>query len=159
MLWGVFALSGCGGPTFLPCEEADPSLGPGSRIDLTVADTEISAEFATTEEERATAWAGRTCDLEGLVWVPDEVGPAAVTLCDVQLAIDLVYVRESTVVAVELSRPPCDEACDACPVYEAGGVEVDAVLWLPAGVHEVMVGDSIDGLDAVALPPVGDSDA
>ncbi|MEM7158069.1 MAG: DUF192 domain-containing protein [Myxococcota bacterium] len=158
-LWGVFALFGCGEPSLLACLESDPNLSAGNRVELTVADSEISAELATTEEQRATAWAGRTCDLEGLLWVPDAVGPAAITLCDVQLAVDLVFVRESTVVAVELERAPCAQACDACPVYGATGPDVDAVLWLPAGLFEVAVGDSIVGLDAVVLPSAGDDDA
>ena len=143
----------CGGPEGLPCEE-EPTEGEMEleRVPLTVRNTEVSAEVAQGEEARRSAWAGRRCDLEALLWVPDVVGPAAVELCEVEVAVDLAFVREGEVVSVDLGRPPCDAPCEACPQYGADGPAVDAVLWFPAGRVDVAVGDSVTGLDAVALP-------
>lgn len=155
------ALIGCGGPRSAPCEERDELATELPRVPLTVAEQEISAEVADSEDERSEAWAGRRCDLEGLLWVPDEVGPAAVTLCGVEIAVDLAFLRQGVVVAFEGPVSPCDSVCDECPSYDGRGASadptesgeaVDAVLWLPAGQLDVVVGDTVDGLDAVALP-------
>lgn len=145
--------TGCGGPDQLPCEE-EPTEGTEEleRIPLMVRNTEVSAEVALGEEARRSAWAGRRCDLEALLWVPDAVGPAAVELCEVQVTVDLAFVREGEVVFVDPGRPPCEAPCEACPRYGADGLAVDAVLWFPAGEVDVAVGDSVSGLDAVALP-------
>lgn len=148
LAWGL----GCGDPKLLPCEERDDEAVELPRVPLVVAGEEISAEVADTESERATAWAGRTCELGGLVWVPEAVGPAAVTLCEVEIAVDLAFVRDGEVVALELDQAPCSSECEQCPRHGVGGPAVDAVVWLPAGEVEVAVGDAIEGLDAVALP-------
>lgn len=156
---------GCGDPESLPCEE-EPTEGTREleRVSLMVRTTEVSAEVALDEEARRSAWAGRRCDLEALLWVPDAVGPAAVELCEVEVAVDLAFVRNGEVVAVDLARPPCDAPCETCPAHGADGADgadgvdgadgpaVDAVLWFPAGQVDVVVGDSVTGLDAVALP-------
>lgn len=145
--------AGCGGPDSLPCEE-EPTEGAAEleRVPLVIRNTEVSAEVALGEEARRSAWAGRRCDLEALLWVPDAVGPADVELCGVEVAVDLAFVREGEVVLVDPGRPPCQAPCEACPQYGADGPAVDAVLWFPAGEVDVAVGDSVSGLDAVALP-------
>lgn len=142
----------CSGPNHLPCEDSDGAVEELPRVPLMLAGEEISAEVADSEDERSTAWSGRVCDLDGLLWVPDAVGPAAVTLCGVQIAVDLVFIRDGRVVAVDEERLPCDGPCDSCPSYGQAGPEVDAVLWLPADGLEVSAGDVVGGLDAVALP-------
>lgn len=147
----AFAL-GCGGPEGLPCEEPTDGTPELERVSLMVRNTEVSAEVAMGEAARSSAWAGRRCDLEALLWVPDAVGLAAVELCEVEVAVDLAFVREGEVVAVELARPPCDAPCEACPAYGEDEPAVDAVLWFPAGQVDVAPGDSVTGLDAVALP-------
>jgi uncharacterized membrane protein (UPF0127 family) len=147
-----WVLSGCGDPESLPCEEpveASPEL---DRVPLMVGAAEVSAEVALGEQARRSAWAGRRCDLDALLWVPETVGPAAVELCEVGVAVDLAFVRQGEVVALELERPPCDPPCEACPAHGEDGPAVDAVLWFPAGQVEVAVGDSVTGLEAVALP-------
>ncbi len=141
----------CSGPQELPCEEPTDGAPALERVPLVVGGTEVSAEVAEGAA-RQTAWAGRRCDLDALVWVPDQVGPAAVVLCEVEVAVDLAFVRQGEVVAVALDVPPCDGPCDACPAYGEQGPAVDAVLWLPAGQVAVMGGDFVTGLEAVALP-------
>jgi hypothetical protein len=143
--------SACGDADGLPCEEppgAEPEL---ERVPPMVRDTEVSAEVATGEA-RSSAWAGRRCDLDALLWVPDAVGPAAVTLCRVEVAVDLAFVRQGEVVALAPAQPPCDAPCSECPTHGQDGPTVDAVLWFPAGRVDVAEGDSVTGLEAVALP-------
>jgi uncharacterized membrane protein (UPF0127 family) len=148
----AFALAAaCGGAESLPCEEpagASPEL---ERVSLMVRNVEISAEVAEGSA-RESAWAGRRCDLDALLWVPDAVGPGAVTLCEVEVAVDLAFVRQGEVVALQLDLPPCSAPCDECPAYGRDGPEIDAVLWFPAGQVDVAEGDSVTGLDGVALP-------
>lgn len=145
-------LLACAGPKSLPCEENDTSTEELPRVSLGIGEQEISAEVADDEDERASAWVGRVCDLEALLWVPDAVEPAAVTLCGVEALVDLVFVREGVVLSVQADVPPCDDACEECPQYGQSLPAVDAVLWLPAGAVDVAVGDEITGLDAVMLP-------
>jgi uncharacterized membrane protein (UPF0127 family) len=148
----VALAAACGGPESLPCEEPAGVAPELDRVPLVVEGTDVSAEVARGEDARSSAWAGRRCDLDALLWVPDAVGSVAVELCEVEVAVDLAFVRQGEVVAVEVERPPCDRPCDACPVYGADGPAVDAVLWFPTGQVEVAVGDSVTGLEAVALP-------
>lgn len=149
----VFALAAaCGDAELLPCEEPAGASAELDRVPLRVRNTEVSAEVALGQAARDSAWAGRRCDLDALLWVPERVAPAAVTLCEVEVAVDLAFVRHGEVVALALERPPCNAPCDECPVYGEDGPGVDAVLWFPAGQVDVAEGDAITGLDAVALP-------
>lgn len=148
----VALAAACGDVQSLPCEEPDDASPELDRVSLMVRDTEISAELALDQAARDSAWAGRRCDLDAVLWVPERVGPAAVTLCGLEVAVDLAYVRDGEVVAVDLEVPPCREPCDACPAHGDDGPAVDAVLWFPAGRVDVVEGDSVTGLDAVALP-------
>lgn len=156
-LLGLLALlsAACGEPEGLPCEEPPGAAAELDRVPLVVGEVEVSAEVALRDEERRSAWAGRRCDLDALLWVPDAVGAVAVELCEVEVAVDLAFLREGEVIAVELERPPCAAPCEACPTYgdpTTVGASTDAVLWFPAGQVDVAVGDSVTGLDAVALP-------
>src|SRR5690606_16146737 len=115
----VLALAGlaCGDAQRLPCEEAQGASAELDRVDLSVRTTEVSAEVyvvgQATEGDRPP-WAGRRCELDALLWVPERVGPAEVTLCEVVVAVDLAFVRQGEVVAVERDLPPCDAPCEAC---------------------------------------------
>jgi len=153
VVWLGWALAAaCGDPESLPCEEPAGVAPELDRVALMVGEVSVSAEVAQGEEARSSAWAGRQCDLDALLWVPEAVGPAAVELCAVVVAVDLAFVHQGEVVAVEPERPPCERPCEACPVYGDDGPAVDAVLWLPAGQVDVGVGDSVTGLEVVDLP-------
>ena len=143
-------LGGCGGPEQLPCEEQGGT--ELRRVSLGLGEVELSAEVASTDDERATAWADRLCNLDGLLWVPDDIGPAAIPLCDVRVAVDLAFLREGEVVAIERERAPCSADCEDCPAYGEGGPEIDAVLWVLSGSIEIATGDRVTGLEAVDLP-------
>lgn len=142
----------CGDPQSLPCEEPDGASPELDRVALVIRETELSAELAASEHARESAWAGRRCDLDALLWVPEEVGPAEISLCEVVVAVDLAFVREAEVVALESELAPCRAPCDACTIHGGSGPVVDAVLWFPAGTVDVAEGDMVDGLDGVALP-------
>lgn len=149
---GLLLAWGCADPETSPCVERDEASAPGPRVSLMVGTVEVSAEIADTEDARRAAWVERRCDLDGLLWVPDEVGPASVTLCDLAVAVDLAFLRDGVVQALERDRPPCPGSCDGCPAYGEEGPPVDAVLWLLAGEVEIEVGDAVEGLAAVDLP-------
>ena len=154
------ALAACGDPDELPCDEPGGASAELDRVPLRVHDVaaedvaaeDVAAEVAASEDERREAWVGRRCDLDALLWVPEAVGPVGIELCGVEVAVDLAFLREGEVVATELDAPPCAPPCEACPALGEDGPAVDAVLWLPAGRIDVAVGDSVTGLDAVALP-------
>lgn len=147
----VVLVAACGDPQSLPCEEPGGTDGL-PRVSVVIADTEVSAEVAQDAETRERAWAGRHCDLDGLLWIPDLVEPPAVSLCGVELSVDLAFLRSGSVVAVEIGREGCDGPCETCPRYGETGPAVDAVLWLPTGQVQVAVGDAVTGLEAVTLP-------
>lgn len=142
---------GCAGPEGRPCEELSGAEAL-NRIPIGVGVHDLSAEVAATQQERDDAWVGRVCGTEALVWVPEVVEPPSVSLCGVEIAVDLAFVRQSEVVATELSRPSCEGPCESCPHYGATGPAADAVLWLPAGQVELTVGQFVEGLEAAPLP-------
>lgn len=154
---GLGMALGCGDPDRQPCVERDGASAELSRVSLIVRSSEISAEVAESEQERQVAWADRRCDLDALLWVPDQVGPVSVSLCRVVVAVDLVFLRDDRVVMIERDRPPCDQSCGDCPTYGDEESEVDAVLWSLAGEIEIEVGDEVVGLEAVDLPTAGSS--
>lgn len=143
-------LLGCGEPNQLPCEEQGGT--ELRRVSVGLGEVELSAEVASTDDERATAWADRLCNLDGLLWVPDAIGPAAISLCEVRVAVDLAFLRDGEVVAIERERAPCSADCEDCPRYGEGGPEIDAVLWTVSGSLEIATGDRVTGLEAVELP-------
>ncbi|MCX4239891.1 DUF192 domain-containing protein [Paraliomyxa miuraensis] len=148
---GTLVLAACGGPQSLPCEELTTAQEL-ERVMLVVGDTEVSAEVAVTEEARDSAWVDRRCDLDALLWVPDQVGAVSISLCGVAAAVDLAFLRNGEVVALQSEISPCDAPCDACPIHGATGPIVDAVLWMPTGTIDLAEGDAVEGLDAVPLP-------
>ncbi len=151
---GVVLAVGCAEPEQLPCEE-DTDAARLPRIAVGIGETERMAEVADDEQERMTAWAGRRCDLDALLWIPAQVEPAQVQLCEVEVSVDLAFVFESEIVAIERERAPCASPCEACPVYGAEGPPVEAVVWLIAGSVELAIGDPITGLEQVMLPSLG----
>ncbi|MEM9463017.1 MAG: DUF192 domain-containing protein [Myxococcota bacterium] len=158
LLGPAIVVVGCGDPERQPCVERDGASPELPRVSLSVRSGEISAEVADSEQERQTAWAERRCDLDALLWVPDEVGPVSVSLCEVVVAVDLAFLRDGRVVTMERDRAPCRTSCEDCPAYSGDpGSEFDAVLWLLAGEIEIEVGDEVVGLEAVDLPTAGSS--
>jgi len=142
----------CGDPQSLPCEERDEVAAELPRVSLVIGEEVVSAEVADEEDERATAWAGRRCDLDALLWIPMAIEAPSVPLCGVEIAVDLAFVRDAQIIALEFDVAACHGTCEDCPNRGEGGPEVDAMLWFPAGQVDVALGDTIAGLDAVTLP-------
>ncbi|MCH9688568.1 MAG: hypothetical protein K0V04_44465, partial [Deltaproteobacteria bacterium] len=75
--------TGCGDVSRRPCEERAGATAELSRTELTIESPSdemdealvLSAEIAAGDD-RDTAWAGRRCGLDALIWVPDAVEPA-----------------------------------------------------------------------------------
>ncbi len=152
----ALAGAGCSEPEQLACEERAGASDELTRVELTIESAgedplSISAEVAQGSD-RETAWAGRRCGMDGLLWVPDAIESPSIALCDLRGAVDLILLREGRVVATDPARPPCSSSCDECPRYGQSGPAVDAVLWLPAGEHVVNIDDQVLGMESVMLP-------
>ncbi len=109
---------------------------------------EVLVEVARSQTERERGWKHRQCDMEGLALALESPTEAPVWMCEVGVALDLLFVRGGELVAVERAAPPCAAPCDACPRY-GEGVTVDAVIELPHGQYsdvELAVGGAVSGL-------------
>ncbi len=110
---------------------------------------ELSAEVARSQTERERGWKHRQCDMQGLALALEAPGESPVWMCGLSTALDVLFVRDGELVAIERAAPPCEEPCAACPVY-GEGVTVDFVLELPHGQYPeevLVVGASVSGLD------------
>ena len=133
------------------CEE-DPRAAQAERtIELELAGEPVEAEVADTPELRDRPWAFRRCELESTVIVPEAttVGPYPIRLCDVQTEVDLAFVLDDDIVEAVRFAPPCEQACDQCPVYGEGQPQVDAVVMLVADRVSFFSGDTVLGLDQI----------
>lgn len=126
------------------CDEDIRAQVLDERVDLSVGDATFAAELADSDTERARGWRHRLCEREAILLVGDG-GPMPIWMCEVPDALDLVFVHEGAVVAVEPAAPPCSPPCDACPRY-GEGIDVDAVIEWPAGRFDAAVGDTVRGL-------------
>lgn len=127
------------------CEEDVRAQVLEEQLDLAVGGQTIQAELADDPTERERGWKHRACDREALLLVPDEPGPLPIWGCALTGPVDLAFVRDATIVEVFEDLQPCPEPCGACPLV-GEGVEVDAVLELPAGTLALDVGAAIEGL-------------
>ena len=94
----------------------------------------IEAELADEAVERERGWKHRRCGGEGLLLVPDDPpAPLPVWGCGLVDGVDAYFLADGVVVD-HARLEPCAEPCSGCP--SAGeGLEVDAVLELPAGAY------------------------
>ena len=116
---------------------AEVELG-GRTIDLEVART--PEEQAIGLMFRASLAAGR-----GMLFPVDPPRPVRFWMQNVEIPLDMLFIAEGEVVAIEENAPPCSE--DPCPTYGPEGVPVDAVIEVRGGLAEdlgVEVGDAVD---------------
>ncbi len=97
----------------------------------------IRADIAKTEEERARGLGGRAGlgPQEGMYFVFDEVKERSFWMKDMRFPIDIVWLRDGTVVGVEANVLPPEDKNAPLPSYSSK-TPVDAVLELSQGVAE-----------------------
>lgn len=96
-------------------------------------DRTIPVEIADTEESRRQGLSGRPslATDTGLVLWWDAPEPVGIWMPDMRFAIDVIFVRDSRVVAVYADAKPCPPS-GYCPVF-GPETAVDYVLEVPTG--------------------------
>lgn len=118
-LAALVLLSGCGTPT---------------STTVTIGEQTFTVEVADTPDAQRTGLSGRD-DVPagtGMLFPFDEPGPREVWMARTRVPLDIAWILDGQVVAVE-ALPPCDlDAVTDCPTYASPG-DVDALLEVPAG--------------------------
>lgn len=112
--------------------------GPGQLLPVT-ATAELKGvvfdlEVARTSQQQALGLMFRSAlpDNRGMVFPFSSPRPASFWMKDVPVALDMVFVREGEVIAIEHSVPPCEAT--PCPTYGPNGRKiVDSVIELRSG--------------------------
>ncbi len=137
LLLACVALVACDGDA--ACEENVGAQVLEERVLVTVAGQRVSAELADDEVERERGWRRRACGREAILLVPDEREALPVWGCELVEPIDVVGLRGGAAVFVE-TLDPCAPPCGGC-THVGTDLPVDAVLEVPQGALDVVVGD------------------
>ncbi len=102
--------------------------------EVTLGDRTISLEVTRTAAEQAKGLMFRPAlpDDRGMLFVFEPARPVAFWMKNVPVPLDMVFIRNGRIVAIAARVPPCTQA--PCAVYPAGGVLVDRVVELRAGL-------------------------
>ncbi len=132
----IAAGAGCDGAA--PCEENAGAQTLEQRIEVQIGDASLSAELADDATQRERGWRKRECGREAILLVPDQPEPLPVWGCELVDPVDVVGIRDDSVVFVERLEP-CGPPCGGCPTV-GDGIPVEGVLEVPAGALNVGVG-------------------
>lgn len=119
----------------LGCEPPPPNCDEDPRAQtlpttlLSVGGVALEAEVAATPVERDRGWMHRRCDREALLLVLDEAGPLPVWGCGLTAAIDVAWIADERVIAVD-TLEPCPAPCTRCPIV-GDEITTEAVLEIP----------------------------
>lgn len=127
---------GCEGAQ--PCGENAGAQTLQERVEVEIGDASVSAELADDPTERERGWRKRACGREAILLVPDEPGALPVWGCELVDPVDVVGIRDGSVVFVE-ELSPCELPCGGCPTV-GDGIPVDGLVELPADALDVRVG-------------------
>jgi uncharacterized protein len=123
-------------PQFLPIT-ATATIA-GRKIDLEVAKT-------IPQQSKGLMYRSALPDHRGMLFNFSPTQPVAFWMKNVPVALDMVFIRQTKVVAIALAVPPCQT--EPCPTYPAEGlVVVDQVIELRAGLTKeigLKIGDRI----------------
>ncbi|MEB3359932.1 MAG: DUF192 domain-containing protein [Synechococcales bacterium] len=152
------AIAGCASPPPIPKVDAvplnEPSLqspqsNPGQSLPIsasfTVDDSEIQLEVAETRQQQAIGLMFRETipDDRGMLFVISPSRRVQFWMRNVQVPLDMVFLRNGQVVAIAPEVPPC--TTPTCPTY-GPDEEVDQVIELRGGRAAelgLQVGDSL----------------
>ena len=122
--------------------EINPPLATGT---LVIADrVKLTVELARTSAEQVRGLSGRPPlkNGQGMLFVYDSPRPVSIWMKDMLFALDIVWIRDGRIVAIEKRAPPLDSTGPE-RVYTA---LADLVLEVPAGFtdrQKIRVGDSV----------------
>lgn len=107
----------------------------------------VGLEVAETPDEQAMGLMFRDslADDRGMLFPVDPPRPASFWMKNVAIPLDMLFIAEGEVVAIESNVPPCLE--EPCPTYGPEGVPVNAVIEVRGGLVEelgVEVGDVVE---------------
>ncbi|NJN21659.1 MAG: DUF192 domain-containing protein [Leptolyngbya sp. RL_3_1] len=90
----------------------------------------IALEVAETPQQQALGLMYRTSlpDDRGMLFPFDPPRPVSFWMRNVEIHLDMIFVRDGTVVAIAANVPPCTS--NPCPTYGPAGVAVDGVIEL-----------------------------
>lgn len=126
-LAALVLLSGCGTPTST----------------VTIGEQTFTVEVARTPDAQRAGLSDRddVAAGTGMLFPFDEPGPREVWMARTQVPLDIAWILDGQVVAVE-TLPPCElEVVTDCPIYASPG-DVDALLEVPAGTLEGIIAES-----------------
>lgn len=113
---------------------------------VTIGEQTFTVEVADTSEAQRAGLSDRD-DVPagtGMLFPFDEPGPREVWMARTRVRLDIAWILDGQVVAVETLLPCELEAVTDCPTYASPG-DVDALLEVPAGaLREVRLGSAVD---------------
>ncbi|WP_299409224.1 DUF192 domain-containing protein [Acaryochloris sp. IP29b_bin.148] len=113
------------------------SSQPDQRLPITaqalIKNNIVELEVARTRQEQATGLMGREtlADNRGMLFPFDPPQPVSFWMKNVLIDLDMVFLRNGEVIAVQHSAPPCQAT--PCPTYGPEGEIIDQVLELRGG--------------------------
>ena len=122
--------------------EVNPPLVTGT---LLIADrVRVTVELARTVAEQVRGLSGRATlkPGQGMLFVYDGPHPVSIWMKDMLFALDIIWIRDGRIVAIEKHAPPLNSTGPE-RVYTA---TADLVLEVPAGFtdrQKIRVGDSV----------------
>lgn len=127
------------------CEEDIRAQVLEQRAELVIGEQVVHAEIASTDVERERGWKHRRCDLDALLIVAPSSGELSIWGCGLIEAVDVLWIRDGQVIAIDGPIEPCAEPCGACVLSNAGEA-VDAALEVPQGMLKASIGAVVEGL-------------
>ncbi|MGF1522509.1 MAG: DUF192 domain-containing protein [Leptolyngbyaceae cyanobacterium] len=121
--------------------------------EVELGDQTVGLEVAQTPEEQAIGLMFRESlsDDQGMLFPVDPPRPVRFWMQNVEIPLDLLFIAEGEVVAIEANVPPCLKE-PSCPTYGPEGVPVDAVIEVRGGLVEELGVEVGDAVDVEALP-------
>ncbi|MGB3238289.1 MAG: DUF192 domain-containing protein [Geitlerinemataceae cyanobacterium] len=155
-------LLGCSASTVATSSQETPTASPsiqvgqmqpqGQKLPITararVGDAWIDLEVARTPQQQSMGLMFRAAlpDNRGMLFSFDPPRPVHFWMKNVPVPLDMVFLRDGEVKAIEANVPPCTD--EPCPIYgPQREIEIDRVIELRGGRSSelgLQIGDRID---------------
>lgn len=155
-------LLGCSAPTVATSSQEPPTAPPatqvgqmqpqGQKLPITaqarVGDTSIQLEVAQTPQQQSMGLMFRAAlpDDRGMLFSFEPPRPVHFWMKNVPVPLDMVFLRDGEVKAIEANVPPCTD--EPCPIYgPQSEIKIDQVIELRGGRAAelgLQVGDRIE---------------